>query len=116
MVLKISYIILSTWYCGKHVRIVNTIRAGTVSASVMLRKQMRSVTRAEEAWRTEAAWRTAMEDSLAVGIRARDLEGRLVYVNKTMADMVGRQPEELVGLLPPIKYNRLSFYGRRRRP
>lgn len=73
-------------------------------ASVMLRKQMRSVTRAEEAWRTEAAWRTAMEDSLAVGIRARDLEGRLVYVNKTMADMVGRQPEELVGLLPPMPY------------
>jgi len=73
-------------------------------ASVMLRKQMRSVGRAEEAWRTEAAWRTAMEDSLAVGIRARDLEGRLVYVNKTMADMVGRQPEELVGLLPPMPY------------
>lgn len=73
-------------------------------ASVMLRKQMRSVSRAEEAWRTEAAWRTAMEDSLAVGIRARDLEGRLVYVNKTMADMVGRQPEELVGLLPPMPY------------
>lgn len=74
------------------------------AASVMLRKQMRSVSRAEQAWRTEAAWRTAMEDSLAVGIRARDLEGRLVYVNKTMADMVGYQPEELVGLLPPMPY------------
>ena len=73
-------------------------------ASTMLRKQMRSVSRAEEAWRTEAAWRTAMEDSLAVGIRARDLDGRLIYVNKTMADMVGRQPEELVGLLPPMPY------------
>jgi two-component system, LuxR family, sensor histidine kinase DctS len=73
-------------------------------ASVMLRKQMRSVSRAEEAWRTEAAWRSAMEDSLAVGIRARDLQGRLVYVNKTMADMVGYQPEELVGLLPPMPY------------
>lgn len=73
-------------------------------ASFMLRKQMRSVSRAEEAWRTEAAWRTAMEDSLAVGIRARDLDGRLVYVNKTMADMVGYQPEDLVGLLPPMPY------------
>jgi two-component system sensor histidine kinase DctS len=65
---------------------------------------MRSVSRAEEAWRTEAAWRTAMENSLAVGIRARDLEGRLVYVNKTMADMVGYLPEELVGILPPMPY------------
>jgi two-component system sensor histidine kinase DctS len=73
-------------------------------ASFMLRKQMHSVSLAEEAWRTEAAWRTAMENSLAVGIRARDLEGRLVYVNKTMADMVGWQPEELVGLLPPMPY------------
>jgi two-component system sensor histidine kinase DctS len=74
------------------------------AASLMLRQQMRSVSRAEEAWRTEAAWRSAMEDSLAVGIRARDLEGRLVYVNRTMADMVGYQPEELVGLLPPMPY------------
>ncbi len=73
-------------------------------ASFMLRRQMRSVSLAEEAWRTEAAWRTAMENSLAVGIRARDLKGRLVYVNKTMADMVGWQPEELVGLLPPMPY------------
>ncbi len=73
-------------------------------ASFMLRKQMHSVSRAEEAWRTEAAWRSAMEDSLAVGIRARDMQGRLVYVNKTMADMVGYQPDELIGLMPPMPY------------
>jgi two-component system sensor histidine kinase DctS len=73
-------------------------------ASWMLRRQMLGVARAEEAWRTEAAWRSAMEDSLAVGIRARDLEGRLVYVNKTMADMVGFTPEELMGVLPPMPY------------
>ena len=73
-------------------------------ASWMLRRQMRSVSRAEQAWRTEAAWRTAMEDSLAVGIRARDLGGRLVYVNKTMADMVGYQPDELIGAMPPMPY------------
>ena len=70
----------------------------------MLRQQMRSVSRAEEAWRTEAAWRSAMEDSLAVGIRARDMDGRLIYVNKTLADMVGYRPDELEGLLPPMPY------------
>jgi len=75
--------------------------AGT---SWMLRRQMMGVARAEEAWRTEAAWRTAMEDSLAVGIRARDLDGRLVYVNRAMADMVGYTPEELVGAMPPMPY------------
>jgi two-component system sensor histidine kinase DctS len=62
------------------------------------------VAKAETAWRTEAAWRTAIEDSLAVGIRARDLDGRLVYVNKTMADMVGYTTDELVGKLPPMPY------------
>ncbi|RZL11387.1 MAG: PAS domain S-box protein [Rubrivivax sp.] len=75
-----------------------------MGTSWMLRRQMLSVARAEQAWRTEAAWRTAMEDSLAVGIRARDLEGRLVYVNKTMADMLGYQPEELIGAMPPMPY------------
>ncbi len=74
------------------------------AASWMLRRQMLGVERAERAWRTEAAWRTAMEDSLAVGLRARDLDGRLVYVNKTMADMLGYQPEELIGQMPPMPY------------
>jgi two-component system, LuxR family, sensor histidine kinase DctS len=73
-------------------------------ASWMLRRQMREVAKAEEAWRTEAAWRSAMEDSLAVGIRARDLDGRLVYVNKTMADMVGYAQNELIGAMPPMPY------------
>ncbi|TBO32429.1 PAS domain S-box protein [Aquabacterium lacunae] len=73
-------------------------------ASWMLRQQMQGVARAEEAWRTEAAWRQAMEDSLAVGIRARDLDGRLIYVNRTMADMVGYTPEELEGVMPPMPY------------
>lgn len=73
-------------------------------ASWMLRRQMRGVAKAEAAWRTEAAWRSAMEDSLAVGIRARDLDGRLVYVNKTMADMIGYSQEELIGAMPPMPY------------
>jgi two-component system sensor histidine kinase DctS len=75
-----------------------------LAASAMLRLQIRSVSRAEEAWRTEVAWRSAMEDSLAVGIRARDMNGRLIYVNKTMADMVGYRRDELEGLLPPMPY------------
>ncbi len=70
----------------------------------MLRRQVHDVSRAEAAWRTEAAWRGAMEDSLKVGLRARDLEGRLVYVNRTFADMIGYAPDELHGLMPPMPY------------
>jgi two-component system, LuxR family, sensor histidine kinase DctS len=70
----------------------------------MLRRQVIDVSRAEAAWRTEAAWRSAMEDSLTVGLRARDLDGRIVYVNRALADMVGYASEELNGLLPPMPY------------
>ena len=73
-------------------------------ASWLLRRQMRQVQRAEGAWRTEAAWRRAMEDSSLVALRARDFEGRLLYVNRTFCDMVGLPAEQLVGLLPPMPY------------
>jgi two-component system sensor histidine kinase DctS len=70
----------------------------------MLRRQVIDVSRAEAAWRTEAAWRSAMEESLTVGLRARDLDGRLVYMNRAFADMSGFAPEELLGRMPPMPY------------
>ena len=73
-------------------------------ASGLLRRQMRRVQRAEVAGRTEAAWRRAMEDSALVALRARDFDGRLLYVNRTFCDMVGLPAEQLVGLLPPMPY------------
>lgn len=73
-------------------------------ASALIRRQMRQVQRAEVAGRTEAAWRRAMEDSALVALRARDFDGRLLYVNRTFCDMVGLPAEALVGLLPPMPY------------
>ncbi len=75
-----------------------------VGASWLLRRQVRQISRAEAAWRTEAAWRRAMEDSALVGLRARDAEGRLLYVNRTFCDMVGFSAADLVGLRPPMPY------------
>jgi two-component system, LuxR family, sensor histidine kinase DctS len=46
----------------------------------------------------------AMEDSLLVGLRARDLEGRIVYVNPALCEMLGYTAEELVGRMPPYPY------------
>jgi two-component system sensor histidine kinase DctS len=74
------------------------------AASWLLRRQMRQVQRAEVAGRTEAAWRRAMEDSALVALRARDFDGRLLYVNRTFCEMVGLPAERLVGLLPPMPY------------
>jgi two-component system, LuxR family, sensor histidine kinase DctS len=67
----------------------------------------RDITRrlaAEDALRKQVAFRTAMENSLITGLRARDLEGRITYVNPAFCDMVGLPARELIGKLPPMPY------------
>ncbi len=59
---------------------------------------------AETALRAESAFRRAMEDSLTVGMRARDLDGRIIYVNSAFCRMLGVEPETLVGQSPPMPY------------
>ncbi len=58
----------------------------------------------ERALRQETAFRKAMEDSLTVGMRARDLQGRIISVNAAFARMVGWSAQELVGRAPPMPY------------
>lgn len=50
------------------------------------------------------AFRKAMEDALAVGMQARDPQGRIVYVNRAFCAMVGYSAEELLECLPPYPY------------
>lgn len=79
--------------------------AGGVFWSLWLvRGLMQKSTRAEEALRAEHAFRAAMEDSLTVGMRARDLTGRIIYVNPAFCKMTGFSPEELVDRKPPMPY------------
>ena len=52
----------------------------------------------------EVSFRKAMEDSLLVGVRARDLEGHIIYVNPAMCEMTGYRADELLGRLPPYPY------------
>jgi len=52
----------------------------------------------------EYAFRKAMEDSLLVGMRARDPEGKIIYVNPAFCAMVGYGPNELLGCRPPYPY------------
>ena len=59
---------------------------------------------AEGALRQQMSFRTAMENSLVTGLRARDLEGRVTYVNPAFCQIVGYPHEELVGKLPPMPY------------
>lgn len=69
-----------------------------------LRRHERRRLAAEQALRDEHAFRKAMEDSVQTGLRARDLDGRITYVNPAFCAMVGWNAEELVGRAPPMPY------------
>ena len=79
--------------------------AAAVLASLWaLRRHMLGRLDAEQALRGEHAFRKAMEDSLLTGLRARNLEGRIIYVNPAFCRMTGFSAAELVGLRPPMPY------------
>lgn len=69
-----------------------------------IRRQLHGRLTAEQALRESNAFRKSMEDSLVTGLRARDLEGRLIYANPAFCKMVGYSNEELVGLIAPMPY------------
>ncbi|WP_305792097.1 PAS domain S-box protein [Magnetospirillum sp. UT-4] len=75
-----------------------------LSSLGMVRRQVRRRLAAEQDLRAEHAFRKAMEDSLTVGMRARDLDGRITYVNPAFCRMVGWTEAELVGTEPPMPY------------
>jgi len=58
----------------------------------------------EEQLRQEHAFRKAMEDSLDTGMRARNLDGEIIYVNPAFCRMVGWSAAELIGRRPPMPY------------
>ena len=92
------------WYRALPIALITGALLLIGAASVLLRRQMRDVSRAEHAWRSESVWRAAIEESIVVGLRARDFDGRLVYVNRAFTHMVGRTADELTGLMPPMPY------------
>ncbi|MBR9971069.1 PAS domain S-box protein [Magnetospirillum sp. J10] len=75
-----------------------------LSSLGLVRRHVRRRLAAEQALGEEHAFRKAMEDSLTVGMRARDLDGRVTYVNPAFCRMVGWNADELVGIIPPMPY------------
>jgi two-component system, LuxR family, sensor histidine kinase DctS len=71
---------------------------------VLAHRHVRKRLDAESALRAESAFRKAMEDSLTVGMRARDLEGRIIYVNSAFCRMLGVERDDLIGRAPPMPY------------
>ena len=63
---------------------------------LMLAHDVRRRAQAEAALAEALAFRKAMEDSLSTGLRARDLNGAITYVNPAFCAMVGFSAEELL--------------------
>ena len=77
--------------------LVTAMSIALVSILALLSKDMRRRLKAERDLADALAFRKAMEDSLVTGLRARDLHGRITYVNPAFCQMVGFSADELLG-------------------
>ena len=84
--------------------LVTAMSIALVSVLVLLVKDSRRRLKAEQDLADALAFRKAMEDSLVTGLRARDLQGRITYVNPAFCQMVGFQAEALLGASAPMPY------------
>jgi two-component system sensor histidine kinase DctS len=75
-----------------------------VSVLVLLVKDSRRRLKAERDLADALAFRKAMEDSLVTGLRARDLKGRITYVNPAFCHMVRFDADQLLGKSAPMPY------------
>ncbi|APW42579.1 sensor histidine kinase [Rhodoferax saidenbachensis] len=69
---------------------------GMLLALYLLWRDIARRRRAESQLQTQIVLRTAMERAVMLGLRAWDLQGRLLYVNQAFCRMVGRSAAELM--------------------
>jgi two-component system sensor histidine kinase DctS len=84
--------------------LVTAMSIALVSVLVLLVKDSRRRLKAERDLADALAFRKAMEDSLVTGLRARDLHGRITYVNPAFCQMVGFDAHQLLGKSAPMPY------------
>jgi len=70
----------------------------------LLGRDMRRRLQVEHDLGEALAFRKAMENSLLTGLRARDLQGRITYVNPAFCQMVGVSAQELLNHSMPSPY------------
>ncbi|MEY4362763.1 MAG: hypothetical protein RLZZ24_115 [Pseudomonadota bacterium] len=96
--------------------LVTGMTIALVTVLAMLARDTRRRLRAEAHLADALAFRKAMEDSLVTGLRARDNEGRITYVNPAFCEMVGFDAQELMGHSMPAPYwppEMIDEYGQR---
>ncbi len=77
---------------------------GMLAALYGLRRDFVKRQQVQALLQAQVALRTAMENSVTIGLRAWDLQGRILYVNNAFARIVGFSATELVGLSMPFPY------------
>ena len=84
--------------------LVTAMALGLLVVLFLLGRDMRRRLQVENDLGEALAFRKAMEDSLLTGLRARDLQGRITYVNPAFCKMVGVDAQELLNQSMPSPY------------
>ncbi len=111
-----SWRALPNWVPNLLTVLVLGLSLALVTVLALLARDMRRRQRAERDLADALAFRKAMEDSLVTGLRARDLQGCITYVNPAFCEMVGFAAEELLGQGIPAPYwppEKVDEYGKR---
>ena len=84
--------------------LVTAMSLALLAVLFLLARDMRRRLKVEHDLGEALAFRKAMENSLLTGLRARDLQGRITYVNPAFCKMVGLQASELLNHRVPSPY------------
>ena len=84
--------------------LVTAMSLALMAVLFLLARDMRRRLKVEHDLSEALAFRKAMEDSVITGLRARDLSGRITYVNPAFCQMVGLPAKELLNQSLPSPY------------
>ena len=84
--------------------LVTAMSLALMGVLFLLARDMRRRLRVEHDLGEALAFRKAMEDSVLTGLRARDLQGRITYVNPAFCKMVGVEAKDLLHHSFPSPY------------
>ncbi len=84
--------------------LVTFMSIALIAVLVLLGRDIVRRLRAERELGEALAFRKAMEDSLVTGLRARDMQGRISYVNPAFCNLTGFGAHELLGQQAPMPY------------